>query len=86
MKTEQVYIKNKFGHSKMLDTIMTCVGHSNLLDPLYFGNLSCFTISSAKYAFQIWEILGFGSLSDTFSKYNCKILNGPSIVHKDHFG
>jgi hypothetical protein len=29
-------------------------GNSNLLDQLYFGHLSCFTISSIKYA-KVWN-------------------------------
>jgi hypothetical protein len=52
-KVKQVDIKNKCGHCIMLDT-------------LYFGHLSCFTISNVKYAFQICKISEFGPLVKPF--------------------
>jgi len=71
MYSKSIIIQNVCGHNIFQDTVnylAQCVGHtqyavnSNLLDPQYFGHLSCFTISNVNYAFQICEISQIGPL------------------------
>jgi hypothetical protein len=45
-KVEQVYIKSKSKYGHYFSGYNNVLRHSNMLDPLYFGHLLCFTISS----------------------------------------
>ena len=53
-----------------------------MMDQLYFGHLSCFTISSVKYMINMQN---FRVLNSSFFFLNkiAKMCNGPSITHKD---
>ena len=55
-----VYNKYQCDYNILLETVICwsqyCTEQSNMLDPLYFGYVSFFTISRVKYAFQICEI------------------------------
>ena len=51
--------KSKCGHIILLDIVNKFAGNNTLMDPLYFEHLSCITISSVKYAFQICKISKF---------------------------
>ena len=77
-----MYIKNKCELSPLLGTVNFCtlqrIGHSFMLEPQYFGHLSCFTISSLKYA-KFWNF-------DPFLNKIATFFYGPSITNKDdHF-
>lgn len=54
-QVEQVRIKSNC-HTAFCLT--QCIEHSNMLDPLHFGYLSCFLISSVKYAFPNMQNFG----------------------------
>ena len=58
-----------------------------MLDPLYFGYLSCFTILNDKYIFQICEIFGIWAPFRFLFEIKLQIcFNDLSITHKDdHF-
>ena len=61
--TRQMHIKSNCGHSIFVWHRICLINWQ-----LYFGHLSCFTISSVKYDFQICKISEFWLLLDPFSK------------------
>ena len=80
-EVEQVYIKSECGHSILLQSKLlnsNYAGNNNLLDPLYFGHLSCFTFLKVENINV--KILQFDTCSVDFISEAIKDRRNPSTL------